>query len=111
MSLTLEENGIVDQTVMYEELEIPEEERYIPAIHIHFNDDLTSKWLFFTIILLIFSKKCKSLMSRIDEENKGKMKYHVCSWKIGCCKFFANICENKLNFVSVNIDVVESFQN
>jgi hypothetical protein len=43
MNLTLEENGIVDQTVMYEELEIPEEERYIPAIHIHFNDDLTSK--------------------------------------------------------------------
>jgi hypothetical protein len=50
-------------------------------------------------------------MSIIDEENKGKMKYHVCSWKIRCCKFFANTCENKLNFVSVNIDIVESFQN
>ena len=44
MEATLTDNGIVDQTEMYEELEVPPEQQYVPAIHIHFNDDLTSKW-------------------------------------------------------------------
>lgn len=43
MDHTLEENGIIDERSMYEELEIPEGEWYIPAIHIYFNDDLTVK--------------------------------------------------------------------
>lgn len=43
MDHTLEENGIVDERATYEELEIPEGEWYIPAIHIYFNDDLTVK--------------------------------------------------------------------
>jgi hypothetical protein len=42
MGVTLEENGIHDETELYEELEVPLEERYVPAIHVHFNDDLTS---------------------------------------------------------------------
>lgn len=46
MDATLTDNGIQDQTELYEELEVPPEQQYIPAIHIHFNDDLTSKWLF-----------------------------------------------------------------
>ena len=45
MDATLADNGIVDQSALYEELEVPPEEQYIPAIHIHFDDDLTSKWL------------------------------------------------------------------
>jgi len=44
MDATLADNGIIDQTEMYEELEVPPEQQYVPAIHIHFNDDLTSKW-------------------------------------------------------------------
>ena len=43
MDATLTDNGIVDQHDLYEELEVPPEEIYVPAIHIHFNDDLTSK--------------------------------------------------------------------
>ncbi len=43
MDLNLEDNGIVDQSEEFEELEVPEELQYVPAIHIHFNDDLTTK--------------------------------------------------------------------
>lgn len=43
MDATLTDNGIVDQSSLYEELEVPPEQQYVPAIHIHFNDDLTSK--------------------------------------------------------------------
>lgn len=43
MDKTLEENGIVDERKTYEELEIPESEWYIPAIHLYFNDDLSIK--------------------------------------------------------------------
>ncbi|KAL4426633.1 hypothetical protein ABPG74_018711 [Tetrahymena malaccensis] len=41
MDKNLEENGIPDETVEFEELDIPETEWYIPAIHLYFNDDLT----------------------------------------------------------------------
>lgn len=40
MTLTLEENGIPDETEEFAELNI-DAETYIPAIHIYFNDDLT----------------------------------------------------------------------
>lgn len=43
MDGTLEDNGICDYSSEYEEFEVPEENHYVPAIHIHFNDDLTSK--------------------------------------------------------------------
>ena len=43
MNKTLEENGIVDERKTYEELEIPEEEWYVPSIHLYFNDDLSVK--------------------------------------------------------------------
>lgn len=43
MDLNLKENGIIDQSEEYFDYEVPEELQYIPAIHIHFNDDLTSK--------------------------------------------------------------------
>ena len=43
MDLNLRENGIVDYGAEYEEFQVPEELQYVPAIHIHFNDDLTSK--------------------------------------------------------------------
>ena len=46
MDLTLSDNGIIDQTDLYYELEVPVEQQYVPAIHIHFNDDLTTKWLY-----------------------------------------------------------------
>ena len=40
MTLTLEENGIPDETEEFAVLNMNAEE-YIPAIHIYFNDDLT----------------------------------------------------------------------
>ena len=40
MDKTLEENDIPDETVDYLELGIDEEE-YLPAIHLYYNDDLT----------------------------------------------------------------------
>ena len=43
MDATLSDNGIEDQTQLYEDLQIPPEQQYVPAIHVHFNDDLTSK--------------------------------------------------------------------
>jgi cytochrome b involved in lipid metabolism len=43
MEATLADNGIVDQSEQYEELEVPPHLQYIPAVHLHFNDDLTSK--------------------------------------------------------------------
>jgi hypothetical protein len=42
MSKTLEENGIEDETDELEELHV-DEDAYIPAIHVYFNDDLTVK--------------------------------------------------------------------
>ena len=41
MQQTLAENGIKDETDEFRELEIDEEEWYVPAIHIYFNDDLS----------------------------------------------------------------------
>ena len=43
MDATLKDNGIVDYSDEYADFEVPEENQYIPALHIHFNDDLTSK--------------------------------------------------------------------
>jgi hypothetical protein len=42
MDLTLEENGIEDETDEYKELNI-EPDSYIPCIHLYYNDDLTVK--------------------------------------------------------------------
>lgn len=41
MNKTLEENGIKDETDEFRNLEVPEDEWYVPAIHIYFNDDLS----------------------------------------------------------------------
>lgn len=41
MQKTLEENGIPDETDDFRDLEIPEDEWYVPAIHLYFNDDLS----------------------------------------------------------------------
>ncbi|EGR33495.1 hypothetical protein IMG5_051740 [Ichthyophthirius multifiliis] len=41
MEKNLEENGIQDETEEFQELDIPEDQWYIPAIHLYFNDDLT----------------------------------------------------------------------
>ena len=41
MNKTLEENDIKDETEEFEELHI-DEDAYIPAIHIYYDDDLTS---------------------------------------------------------------------
>ena len=43
MDASLKDNGIIDQSEEYVDFEVPEELQYVPAIHIHFNDDLTSK--------------------------------------------------------------------
>jgi hypothetical protein len=43
MDATLLDNGVQDQSELYDYLEVPPEQQYVPAIHIHFNDDLTSK--------------------------------------------------------------------
>jgi hypothetical protein len=40
MELNLEENGIPDETDEFSQLNI-DEDQYIPALHVHFNDDLT----------------------------------------------------------------------
>ena len=40
MDKTLTENGVPDEDVEFEKLNIPDD-YYIPAIHIYFNDDLT----------------------------------------------------------------------
>ncbi len=40
MSKTLHENGVVDETDEFAGLNI-DPEQYIPALHVHFNDDLT----------------------------------------------------------------------
>ena len=40
MSLNLEQNGIPDEREELVELDIQDDE-YIPAIHMYFNDDLT----------------------------------------------------------------------
>jgi hypothetical protein len=41
MDLNLEENGIPDETEEFASLNI-DEDHYIPALHVHFNDDLTT---------------------------------------------------------------------
>ncbi|KRX03683.1 Cytochrome b5-like heme/steroid binding domain [Pseudocohnilembus persalinus] len=41
MEKTLEENQIADEGELYESLDIPLKEQYIPAIHLYFKDDLT----------------------------------------------------------------------
>ena len=41
MTKTLEENGVADESEYFYELGI-EDDAYIPAIHLYFNDDLTS---------------------------------------------------------------------
>lgn len=43
MDLNLRENGIIDYSDEYDEYEVSEVQQYIPAVHLHFNDDLTSK--------------------------------------------------------------------
>lgn len=40
MDLNLEENGIPDETEEFDQLSI-DEDQYIPALHVYFNDDLT----------------------------------------------------------------------
>lgn len=40
MDLTLEENGVEEQSDEFATLNMDEDE-YIPALHVHFNDDLT----------------------------------------------------------------------
>ena len=41
--MRLDDNEIPDETDEFERLDIPEDEWYIPAIHLYFNDDLTVK--------------------------------------------------------------------
>ena len=41
MEKTLDENEIFDETDEFSELEIPEDDWYIPSILLYFNDDLT----------------------------------------------------------------------
>jgi len=41
MNKTLEENGIRDEDHEFERMGIQEADWYIPALHLHFNDDLT----------------------------------------------------------------------
>jgi hypothetical protein len=41
MESTLEENGVIDETDEFERLEVDQEDWYIPAIHLYYNDDLT----------------------------------------------------------------------
>eukprot|EP01006_Ploeotia_vitrea_P049528 TRINITY_DN67355_c2_g1_i12.p1 TRINITY_DN67355_c2_g1~~TRINITY_DN67355_c2_g1_i12.p1 ORF type:complete len:219 (+),score=19.47 TRINITY_DN67355_c2_g1_i12:77-733(+) len=40
MKLTLDDNGIVDESEEFEKLQLPDD-TYIPGIHVYFNDDLT----------------------------------------------------------------------
>jgi len=44
MTMTLEENDILDETEEFERMAIPEDQWYVPAIHLYFKDDLTVKW-------------------------------------------------------------------
>lgn len=56
MRKTLAENGILDDSEECSAFDIPEEERYVPAVFIYFNDDLSVLWLeinFKDLILLI----------------------------------------------------------
>ena len=39
----LEENDILDETEEFERMAIPEDQWYVPAIHLYFKDDLTVK--------------------------------------------------------------------
>ncbi len=41
MNLTLDDNDIPDETQEFQKLDIPEDQWYIPCIHLYFNDDLT----------------------------------------------------------------------
>jgi len=41
MRKTLAENGILDDSEECSAFDIPEEERYVPAVFIYFNDDLS----------------------------------------------------------------------
>lgn len=41
MKKTLEENGIADESEQFAALNL-NEDHYIPALHVHFNDDLTT---------------------------------------------------------------------
>ena len=41
MQKTLAENGIKDEFDDFRQLEVPEEDWYVPAIHLYFNDDLS----------------------------------------------------------------------
>ena len=43
MTMTLEENDILDETEEFERMAIPEDQWYVPAIHLYFKDDLTVK--------------------------------------------------------------------
>lgn len=43
MTKTLEQNGVKDEDEEFYELNFNEEE-WLPAIHIYFNDDLTEAW-------------------------------------------------------------------
>ena len=49
MKHTLAENGIDDETEEFEKIEVPEDEWYVPCIHIYFNDDLSVMWEIFKI--------------------------------------------------------------
>ncbi len=44
MDRSLEENDIPDETEEFIDLNI-DEHAYIPAVHLHYNDDLTVAWL------------------------------------------------------------------
>ena len=41
MTLSLEENGVNDESLEFEQLGI-DDDYYMPAIHLYFNDDLTT---------------------------------------------------------------------
>jgi hypothetical protein len=40
MNRTLEDNGVVDETRMFEDLQMPTD-AFIPVLHVYWNDDLT----------------------------------------------------------------------
>ena len=44
MTKTLEQNGVKDEDEEFYELNFNEED-WLPAIHVYFNDDLTEAWL------------------------------------------------------------------
>lgn len=45
MEKTLADNGIEDEDLEFERLDIIKSEWYIPTIHLFFNDDLTVAWI------------------------------------------------------------------